>query len=258
MTKRSRSGEATRFRIVTYNVHKCRGMDGRVMPSRIVEVLAQVDADIVALQEVFSGSNVSRQADQARFIAEELGLEYRVGRNKTTRRGVFGNVLLTRFPILHTRNHDVSCEGRECRGCLRMDVQLTPETVLHVFNAHLGTSLRERQKQAHFLLSTEILGHEEMLGPRVLVGDFNDWELRLARRLSPSRLISADIRAHWDRRGSYPSFFPLLHLDHVYYDSQLHLEYVRRVRSRSARIASDHLPIVADFRVLSDTKTRTP
>jgi len=238
-----------RFRIVTYNVHRCRGLDRRVSPDRIVGVLGETNADIIALQEVLSVSGASREADQSRFIAEELGLEYRVGQNRVLQNGSYGNIVLSRFPIEHTRNYDVSCRGRECRGCLRVDVKLSENHVLHVFNAHLGTSLLERRRQAHSLMSADILNHPGLTGPRVLLGDFNDWELKLASRLLDSRLISADIRAHWEKRGSYPSLFPVLHLDHIYYDDSLRLERVRLVRSRIARVASDHLPLYADFKL---------
>ena len=63
------------MRIVTYNVHKCRGLDRRVRPARIVSVLRDLDADIIALQEVLSVGGAAREMDQARFIAEELGYD---------------------------------------------------------------------------------------------------------------------------------------------------------------------------------------
>jgi endonuclease/exonuclease/phosphatase family metal-dependent hydrolase len=241
--------EVPGFRIVTYNVHRCRGIDGRVIPARIVEVLREIDADIVALQEVLSSPSTSSQADQAGFIARHLGMAYRIGHNKLVGNNLFGNVVLSRLPIIYSRNLDVSCHGRECRGCLRTDVQLSPGVVVHVFNAHLGTSLRERRKQANILLSEDILGHGEISGPRVLLGDFNDWELRLRARLSASKLVSADVRAHNGKPRSYPSIFPLFHLDHIYYDSDLHLHSIRVVRNKLARVASDHLPMFADLRL---------
>jgi endonuclease/exonuclease/phosphatase family metal-dependent hydrolase len=222
-----------------------------VKPSRIVGVLKSINADVVALQEVLSSSSDTAEANQAAFIAQELGMHYRLGQNRKIRDMVYGNVVFSRLPIVYSRNHDVSCNGRECRGCLRTDIQLAPAAIVHIFNVHLGTSLRERRQQAGFLLSPDILGHGELSGPRVLLGDFNDWELRLASRLKSSRLVSADIRAHSDRRGSYPSIFPVLHLDHIYYDSALHLDSVRLVRSRAARIASDHLPLCADLHLIT-------
>ena len=74
--------EAHSFRIVTYNVHKCRGLDRRVRPQRIVAVLRETAADIIALQEVLSIEGSQRERDQARFIGEELGLHYYLRRTK--------------------------------------------------------------------------------------------------------------------------------------------------------------------------------
>jgi len=70
------------LRIVTYNVHKCRGVDRRVRPDRIVEVLRELRPDIVALQEVVSLEGGSREEDQARFVAGELGFHFAFGENR--------------------------------------------------------------------------------------------------------------------------------------------------------------------------------
>src|ERR1700730_14771257 len=96
------SGESAigmaRIRIATYNVHKCQGMDGRVRPQRIAEVLAHVNADVVALQEVLSfGEN--GDLDQARFLAQELGYSYALGENRKHRGAAYGNVMLSRLPV---------------------------------------------------------------------------------------------------------------------------------------------------------------
>ena len=90
------------MRIVTYNIHKCRGLDGRVHPARIVEVLRKIDADIIALQEVLSVPGRPEQ-DQARFIATELGFNFCLGENRRLHGGVYGNLLLSRFPMRELR-----------------------------------------------------------------------------------------------------------------------------------------------------------
>ncbi len=143
-----------RIRVVTYNVHKCRGMDRRVRPMRIVEVLHEIDADVVALQEVL-GVSGRLEEDHAQFIARELGLYSCMGENRRLHGGAYGNLLLSRFPLRAVQNHDISTPGREHRGCLRVDVEL-PETTLHVFNLHLGTGFFERRQQIQKLLSPTI------------------------------------------------------------------------------------------------------
>jgi endonuclease/exonuclease/phosphatase family metal-dependent hydrolase len=238
------------FRIVTYNVHKCRGLDRRVRPERIVEVLRETDADVVAMQEVLSIEGAAREHNQARFIAEELGMEYHVGENRRLRGGAYGNVILSRLPLRKVHNYDITWRGRERRGCLRADVQVKAKDafiLLHIFNIHLGTAFIERRHQARKLVGEEILNDGSLSGARIVLGDFNEWTHGLASRLLAEHFQSADLRQHLRRARTYPGVLPLLHLDHVYYDAMLELKSLSLHRSRTALIASDHLPLVADF-----------
>jgi endonuclease/exonuclease/phosphatase family metal-dependent hydrolase len=235
------------FRIVTYNVHKCRGLDRRVRPERIVKVLREMRPDVVALQEVLSIEGHRRELDQARFLAGELGMDYCMGENRRLHGGAYGNVILSRLPIQRVENYDITWRGRERRGCLRADVRSDEHSLLHVFNIHLGTAFLERRHQARRLVSTEILNSAELRAPRVVLGDFNEWTHGLASRLLASHFESADLRSHLSRARTYPGVLPLLHLDHIYYDAALELKSLALHRSRTSLIASDHLPLVADF-----------
>ena len=236
------------MRIVTYNVHKCRGLDRRVSPARIVEVLRETGApQIIALQEVLSVRGHAREMDQARFIAEELGMDYFFGENRRLNGGAYGNVVLTRLPVSATENYDITWRGREKRGCLRVDVKLDEQTLLHIFNVHLGTAFIERRHQGRRLISDGIINNAELRGMKVVLGDFNEWTRGLASQLLAKHLQSADISYHLRRARTYPGLLPFLHLDHIYYDSTLELTRLTLHRSRTALIASDHLPLIADF-----------
>ena len=238
---------ASVLRIATYNIHKSRGLDHRVRPARIAKVLRELDADIVALQEVVSVSPAEEQ-DQARFLATELGFHFRLGENRRLYGGAYGNLLLSRFPLLRTCNHDLTVGNRERRGCLRGDIDLDG-TPLHVFNVHLGTSFFERRHQARKLVSPDILCGTELEGVRLVLGDFNEWTRGLVSRLLAAHFHSADIKTHLGRSRTYPGVLPFLHLDHIYFDAGLKLERLRLHRSPSALVASDHLPLVADLRL---------
>lgn len=235
------------LRIVTYNVHKCRGLDRRVRPERIAAVLKETGGDIIALQEVLSIEGHGHEQHQARCIAEAMGMDYRIGENRRLHGGAYGNVMLSRLPLGVTQNYDITWRGRERRGCLRVDVHLAERGVLHVFNVHLGTAFIERRFQGRRLVSAEVLKSAELTGPRVVVGDFNEWTHGLASRLLSSHFKSADIRYHLSRARTYPGILPLVHLDHIYYDEALKLKRLTLHRSRTALVASDHLPLVADF-----------
>jgi endonuclease/exonuclease/phosphatase family metal-dependent hydrolase len=235
------------FRIVTYNIHKCRGLDRRVRPERIAAVLRETKADIIALQEVLSVEGRDRERHQARFIAEQLGMNYQIGENRRLDGGAYGNVVLSRLPLHAAHNYDITWSGRERRGCLRADFRLNEGRPLHVFNVHLGTAFLERRHQARELIGNRILQQQELDGARIVLGDFNEWTHGLASRLLAEHFESADVRHHLRRRRTYPGFLPLLHLDHVYFDPKLKLERLTLHRSRAALVASDHLPLIADF-----------
>ena len=250
-----------RLRVVTYNIHRGRGLDGRVKPSRIADVLREVDADVIALQEVVCGDGDSHQG---RYLAEELGLNYELGENRKLKGAAYGNVALSRFPLKVVRNHDLSVEGYERRGALHTDVMLTDDEVLHVFNIHLGTAFLERRHQARRLSErkTGVLHNEELKGPKIVLGDFNEWTQGLATQMLGSHLKSVDIRKHLGRSKTYPAFMPVMHLDHIYYDGPLELKGLRLHRTRTSVLASDHLPLVAEFEHVTlaarDAKPKAP
>ncbi len=238
-----------RVRVVTYNIHKCQGWDRQVLPARIVEVLREIDADVIGLQEVLSLENGSREQDQARFISENLGFEYHLGETRKHKGAAYGNLIVSRLPIKAVQTFDLSHHGREARGGLRADIKLKDKGLLHVFNVHLGTAYLERRFQGRKLLQTLSPTGEELTGKRILLGDFNEWTRGLTTKLLSTHLKSADVKLHLQRSKTYPGIMPLLHLDHIYYDDQLEMESLYLHRSRTALVASDHLPLIADFKI---------
>lgn len=132
---------------------------------------------------------------------------------------------------------------------MRADISANGIGLLHVFNVHLGTAFLERRQQARKLINAAILNNQELAGARIMLGDFNEWTRGLTTRLLASHLTSADIRTHLPRSKTYPGVLPFLHLDHIYFDDALTLERMTLHRSRTALVASDHLPLVADFQI---------
>jgi endonuclease/exonuclease/phosphatase family metal-dependent hydrolase len=231
-------------RVATYNIHRCRGLDGRTRPDRIAEVLQGIGADVIALQEVIGAG--AWHEGQAQEIGAALGMGWVMATARVLRRHAYGNVVLSRFPIVHHVRYDLSWKTCEPRCCHRVDVDVEGRP-LHIYNVHFGTAILERRVQAERLAA--IVCHRRVVGPKVVLGDFNEWTRGPASALLGERLNGVDLPAHVRRGLTYPGVLPLVHLDHIYYAGRVEVERVELVRTRRALIASDHLPLVATLRV---------
>lgn len=250
-----------RFRVVTYNIHRCIGVDRRFRPERIVEILQHHDGDVVLLQEVDEGVPRSRELDLAEELAEASGYpHYAVGHNVSLKKGRYGNCTLSRFPIVRERNIDLTIGRRKRRGCQHTTLLLPKggegssagggERSLEVFNLHLGLSAREREKQIGLLVRSHELADLDPADPCMVGGDFNDWR-SLLRPIFTEILgfrNATELKSRWNAAmRTYPSFSPQGGLDRVYYRGGLHLDNSRTCRLQLSRVASDHLPVICDF-----------
>ena len=236
---------AVDLRVATYNIHRGRGMDRRVRLERIMAVLATIDPDVVALQEVIGpGLSGLGQAEQ---LGAGLGMGWVMATTRELRQHQFGNVVLSRYPIREHTQLDLSWKTCEARCAQRVAIDLGQTRLLHIYNAHLGTALLERRFQAPRL--ADWIHDRRVVGPRIVLGDFNEWGRGLVADVLADRLNSIDLYPHLQRRRTYPGFFPVLHLDHIYFSGQVEIRKVELPRTRLAKIASDHLPLVADVRI---------
>jgi endonuclease/exonuclease/phosphatase family metal-dependent hydrolase len=237
------------LRIATYNVHKCVGVDRRYSPERIAEVIGETGADVVALQEVVCHSNLKARDHQARFIAEKLGMEYCVGENRLHNGGDYGNATLSRFQIKDFRNIDITIQRREPRGCLAASIDIGGGVTFQFLNLHMGTSFFERRKQIHKLVSSHAMQLPEPRGRRIIAGDLNEWTNGLATMVLKTHYKCVNAKEHLGTARTFPGIVPLVHLDHIYFDTGFRLVSAYVHKSRAAIFASDHLPIVAEFEV---------
>jgi len=223
------------LRIASYNVHGCVGADRRFDPVRIARVLGEIDADVVGVQEL--GSPRHRAGDAWTELAELSGYAPIPGPTRFRRGAAFGNGILTRLPVRGHELVDLSCPRREPRGAI--DATLDCDGVdVRVVVTHFGLSRAERREQAVRLVA-RIADRPAALS--VLVGDFNEWFVRSS--------LFGTLRAALGREIAVPTFpapLPLLALDRIWIRPGSSLVRVTSHRSRTARIASDHLPVVAD------------
>lgn len=235
------------IRIATYNVHKCVGIDGRESVERIAEVISEFNPDVVGLQEVLSIEGGRPQENQARYLADSLRMYLAIGEVRRIRGGAYGNVVLSKVPFHDVCQYDLSAPGREPRGCIRCSVRMRSGDLVYIYNLHLGTAYSERRWQTRKIFKEEILRSKDLMGARVVLGDFNEWTQGLASTMLAAELKGADIRSRLGRKKTYPGICPVLHLDHIYYDEDLTTDHAFLHRTVKSVLASDHLPLVADF-----------
>jgi endonuclease/exonuclease/phosphatase family metal-dependent hydrolase len=219
-------------------------MDRRTRPDRVAAVLRAIDADVIAVQEVLGAG--PRGGSQIEEIGAALGMGWVMAPTRRLRGHLFGNAVLSRFPITQHVQHDLSWKTCEQRGLLRADVDVQGHT-LHVYNVHLGTAILERRYQAQRLAA--LVADRHVGGPKIVLGDFNEWMRGLTTKLLSSRLKSVDLPSYLRRKRTYPGLFPILHLDHIYHAGRLEIVGIELPRTRLSLVASDHLPLVADVRI---------
>jgi len=238
-------------RLVTWNIHGGLGRDGRRDLARIAALLSDMRADVAALQEVGDAHRRHSErelADQAAWLGRRLGFFVAYGPNLVLQGQPYGNAILSRFPITHAHNYDLSVPRREPRGCLRADLSLPGDQSLHLFDLHLGLSGGERRQQAAMLFSADLLRDTALAAPLVLCGDFNMWSplpgpiFRLLRTALRDAAVIAGAR-----RATYPSALPLLRLDRAYVDAGIDVFGCGVVNDPRTRAASDHLPVWVDL-----------
>ena len=239
------------LRVATYNIHK--GVQG-LGPARRLEILnlghavEQLDADIVCLQEV---RKLHRREEryftrwpelpQAEFLCPE-GYAAVDQTNATTRHGEHGNAMLSRWPIVSHGHEDMSDHRFEQRGLLHVEVKTHRRTV-HVIVLHLGLIAGSRVRQVE-QLGKFIDRVVPRRAPLIVAGDLNDWGGKL--RPAMNRIGLRDWAG--ERVLTYPSRLPLTQLDYVYARG-LKPVGVHVPRGRIWGRMSDHLPLIAEFRI---------
>ena len=240
-----------RLRLITYNIHKgIGGVDRRYRPERIVETLLTYGPDVVLLQEVDDGVPRSRRDRQVDLLGDALGLRHRAFQpNVELRTGLYGNAILSRFPLADVEHVDLSIPLKKRRRALlahcRVPVNGHTRRLL-ISNLHLGLAGFERKIQLRRLLKSDTVAHTHHHTPAIAAGDFNDVYGTLGKRL----LEPAGFEPAGRRVRTFPAALPLRALDRIYFRGDLRLVRCFAARSGVARQASDHLPIIADFEVL--------
>ena len=240
-------------RIVTYNVHRCVGNDRRLDVARIAAVLAELEPDIVALQELDVGRRRTGHVDQAHEIAQRLEMAHHFHAALTVEEERYGDAILTSYPERLVKRGPLPghprMPGLEPRGALWIEVEIDGKPV-QIVNTHLGLVPREQQIQAAHLAGPAWLDHKNCRWPIILLGDFNATGTSVVYRTLTAKLQPARRLARHKRPNStFPSPLPVLRIDHVFVSPGVKVLDVFAPFDPLTRVASDHLPLVMDFEI---------
>jgi endonuclease/exonuclease/phosphatase family metal-dependent hydrolase len=247
--------------VMTVNIHKGFTIFNRkfILPE-LRDAVRKVGADVVFLQEVM-GTHEHHGRRQARliqgrceephyeFLADSIWPQYAYGRNMVYPKGHHGNAVMSKFPIVHYQNHDVSVAGPERRGLLHCVLRLPGHAIdVHVICVHLGLAENHRQQQLE-LLCQMVRGEVPDEAPLVVAGDFNDWRRRAHGMLwREVGLKEVFVTAYGESAKTFPARFPLLSLDRIYVrNASVHLPVVLPRKPWSH--LSDHAPLAAEIHI---------
>jgi Metal-dependent hydrolase len=226
------------LRLASYNVHRAVGRDRRHEPRRILDVIREIGADVIALQEVEAHDS---GGDMLAWLGAETGMKAIAGTTLTRHDGHYGNGLLTRCDIEATQLVDLSFRNREPRGAIAADLRLNGSGTLRVVATHLGLRPAERREQVERLVKL-FTWHEQ--DRAVLMGDLNEWFLWGRPLKHLHRYFDATPAV-----ATFPSGMPVLALDRLWAHPGSILRELKAHDSALARIASDHLPLVATLEI---------
>ncbi len=224
-----------KLRVLTWNIHRGVGIDFRHDIQRIVNVLDKIDADIVALQEVDLRAKSAQSIDLLKILKKQAGDYCCHAWTIKDKRGKYGHVLFSKYPLKDQFIHDVSVYKREPRAVIETIMQLAM-TKVRILAIHLGLGIGDKARQLTKL--QDIIGTSDII-PTIIMGDFNEWWPGQLDELFAGR-FQVD-----NRSRSFPSFFPLLSLDRILCSKEFQVLDIKTVTS--ACWASDHLPIMAEL-----------
>jgi endonuclease/exonuclease/phosphatase family metal-dependent hydrolase len=252
-----------KLKILSYNIHKgFSTYNRRFVLTRIRDALRDIHPDLVFLQEVLGEHHVYRhrvldwpEQSQFEYLADEIWPHFAYGKNAIYTSGHHGNAILSKFPITHWDNIDVSTSQMEKRGILHAVIDVPASLVgsnkrgplpLHAICVHLGLLEADRARQIQRLVD-RIDSHVPHGEPLVICGDFNDWRLRASRPLRHQlELVEAFSTLTGSHARTFPSWMPALRLDRVYFRG-MHARSAKCLAGKPWNELSDHTALLVEL-----------
>ena len=242
------------IRVMTYNVHSCIGMDGRLSPRRIAKVIATYDPDIIALQELDVRRPRTGKMDQAHMIARDLEMEFHFHPAIKIEEEEYGDAILSRYPsqLVKAGMYPAitKVQGLEPRGALWVEISVNGKKI-QLINTHIGLRIIERQIQINHLLSNEWLTHLNCKPPTIICGDFNTTpHSPLYRKIAYTWQDVQTCNHNGRPKNTWFPHYPLGRIDHIFVTPGLSVLKTNVPRTTLTKQASDHLPLIVDLAIL--------
>ena len=239
-------GEARTFRVMTYNIHHGEGVDGKVDLQRIADLIKREQADIVALQEVDKGVERTARRDFPAEFAALTGMTCVFSNNFAFQGGEYGNAVLTRFPVKRwTNRHYQMLRPGEQRGLLQVVLEVHDRELVFL-NTHIDYRADDTERLMNV---AEMLEAIEAYGgrPMILCGDFNDTPGSRTHQKIAQAFVDAWATGGTGDGFTIPSEQPRKRIDYLWLGKDSPIDVLRLWVPQSD--ASDHLPVVAEFRL---------
>lgn len=238
------------LRVMTYNIHSCMGIDGKIRPERVARVINHFDPDIVAVQEIDCHRVRSGGHDQAQLIADHLRMTHDFQAMFEEEKERYGIAIFAKQPFrIMKAAHLTAAEGRrEARGAIWVQLEIEGRQAIHFINTHFGLGRSERESQAEELLGQAWLGVIPDNEPVILCGDFNSGPRSKVFRRMQIRFRDVQLAAiDHQPRPTFSSMRPFLRIDHVFVSHHFSVEQVELPDTPTAVMASDHLPLCVEL-----------
>ena len=235
--------------VITYNIHHGRGIDGNIDLNRIANVINQSKADIAALQEVDIKTERSGNIDILQILSEKTGLEHTAfGLNLEFDGGMYGNAILSKYPIETYQNHHYKNISDEQRGVLTAVIRVKEFPILFL-NTHLDHTADDDSERVLYaeMIRDEIipLFKDQSI---ILAGDLNDIPGSTTYQIINNQLHDSWILGKYEDGFTIPVKNPEKRIDYIFYSGNLKPIDAEVIRSK----ASDHLPVVVKFMYSND------
>ncbi len=237
--------------MMTYNVHGCRGMDGKTSTLRIARVIAHYSPTVIALQECLPAKSLHSGKSQLEEIAEHLQAIYGLPHPLYWEQDEYENAFISIFPLRKVKAEALpgvhSKPNLRKRGAIQVTVEL-PDGMIHCINTHFGLVAQERVFQARALCGPKWLGNIKT--PALICGDFNapPWSSAYSILNENLKEVQENVQGH-SPQGTLWGRFPLSRIDHIFYQGTLLPIEINIPRSHLTLLASDHLPVIAKFKI---------